>query len=80
VTIRERLERDPEAVLSRTDVAALGWPRRAVDTIFRHCPVVRLSGFTRPYIFVKDYLAFVDSCTSRAGGGDRVTVGGHHRA
>jgi hypothetical protein len=30
--------RDPGAFLSRTDLAELGLPRRAVDAIFRACP------------------------------------------
>ena len=38
----------PEALLSRTDLRELGWPRRAVDGIFRELDVVVVPGFSRP--------------------------------
>ena len=66
--IRERLE-NPDAVLSRGDLAELGWPRRGVDTIFRRLPVVALPGYTRPFVRVADYLALIADCTFT---GDRV--------
>jgi putative flavoprotein involved in K+ transport len=53
--LSERL-RCPEAVLSRTDLTDLGYTRRAVDDIFRHCPVIVLPDFSRPLIKVADYL------------------------
>ncbi len=59
----------PNAVLSRGDLAALGWSRRAVDAIFRGCPVVVPPGYSRPAIRVADYLALIEDSTYR---GDRV--------
>ena len=55
----ERLD-NPDAVLSRTDLAALGWPRRAVDGIFGALPVVQVPGYSRPFVLVRDYLALVE--------------------
>jgi hypothetical protein len=60
---------DPEAVLSRSDLAALGWPRRGIDAIFRGCPVISLPGYSRPLIQVADYHAFIHENMYR---GDRV--------
>jgi hypothetical protein len=59
-----RLE-NPEAMLSRTDLAELGYPRRAVDAVFRKCPVVVLPGYRRPLIRVCDYRALLDGHTYR---------------
>jgi hypothetical protein len=51
----------PEAVLTRTDLAELGWTRGAVDAIFRACPVVYvLPDYRRPAIKVADYLALME--------------------
>jgi hypothetical protein len=59
-TAAERLE-TPEAVLTRTDLAELGWPRGAVDAIFRACPVVYvLPDYRRPAIKVADYMALLE--------------------
>jgi hypothetical protein len=65
----ERLEM-PEAILTRSDLADLGYPRRAVDVIFKH--VIRegagvqvLPGFSRPMIRVGDFLAFRDRHSHR---------------
>ena len=59
----ERLA-NPDAVLSRcSDLRELGYERRAVDAIFRACPVVALSGYSRPLIRVSDYIAFLERCT-----------------
>jgi hypothetical protein len=66
--LRERLL-DPEAYLSRGDLGNLGLGRRAVDAIFRACPVVALPGYTRPLIRVRDYLELMEASTFR---GDRV--------
>jgi hypothetical protein len=41
----ERLE-NPEAFLSRSDLAELGLERRGVDAIFRALPVVALPGYS----------------------------------
>jgi hypothetical protein len=68
VTPVERLS-NPDAILTRTDVAALGWNRRGVDAIFRGCPVVAVPGYSRPVILVRDYRAFLETHTYRA---DRV--------
>ena len=58
----ERLEL-PEALLSRTDLAELGLPRRAVDAVFRELDVVVLPGYSRPFVRVRGYLALVERCT-----------------
>jgi hypothetical protein len=60
---------NPEAVLSRSDLAELGWERRAIDAIFRGCPVISLPGYSRPLIKVADYQAFLEEYTYL---GDRV--------
>jgi hypothetical protein len=60
---------NPEAVLSRGDLRDLGYERRAVDAIFRACPVVSIPGYARPLIRVADFLAFLEQHTYR---GDRV--------
>jgi hypothetical protein len=52
---------DPDAVLMRTDLRELGWPRGAQDAIFRACPVVYvLPDYRRPAIKVADYLALLE--------------------
>jgi hypothetical protein len=51
--------RQPDAVLSRTDLRELGYERRAIDAIFRACPVVALPGYGRPLIRVSDYLNLI---------------------
>jgi len=61
--------RNPDAVLSRTDLAELGYERRAVDAIFRGCPVVSLPGYCRPLVRVSDFHRFLEEHTYR---GDRV--------
>jgi hypothetical protein len=43
--------------------AELGYERRAVDAIFRACPVVALPGYSRPMIQVADYHALVRANT-----------------
>ncbi len=58
-----------DAFLSRADLRELGLERRAVDAVFRACPVVAFPGYSRPLIRVADYLALVESSTYR---GDRV--------
>jgi len=61
-TLRERLA-EPEAFLSRTDLRELGLERRAVDAVFRACPVVALPGYSRPLIRVADFLKLIGSST-----------------
>lgn len=71
-TLQERLEL-ADGVLRRTDLAELGFPRRAVDAIFRECRrregVVVLPGYSRPMIRVVTYHAVIADCTY---GDDRV--------
>jgi hypothetical protein len=64
----DRLER-PGAFLSRSDLRELGLERRAVDAVFRTCPIVVLPGYSRPLIRVEDYRALIEASTYR---GDRV--------
>jgi hypothetical protein len=60
----ERLA-NPAAFLSRGDLAALGLERRAVDAIFRACPVISLPGYSRPLVRVSDYVELVERSTYR---------------
>jgi hypothetical protein len=60
----ERLQR-PDAFLSRSDLAELGLPRRAIDAVFRGCPVIALPGYGRPLIRVRDYDTFIEEHTFR---------------
>ena len=60
---------NPEAFLSRSDLRDLGLERRAVDAVFRACPVVAIPGYSRPLIRVADYVALLEQHTYR---GDRV--------
>ena len=66
--LQERLA-DPDAFLSRTDLATLGLPRRAIDAVFRSCPVIQFAGYARPLIRVADYRDAIDAVTYA---GDRV--------
>ena len=66
--LHARLER-PGAFLSRTDLRELGLERRAIDAVFRGCPVVVLPGYARPLIRVEDYHALIETSTYS---GDRV--------
>ncbi|MBA3432468.1 MAG: hypothetical protein H0U08_00070 [Actinobacteria bacterium] len=60
---------NPEAVLTRSDLAELGYERPAVDAIFRACPVEVWEGYSRPIIRVSDFLEWRERSTYR---GDRV--------
>jgi len=64
----ERLDR-AAGFLSRSDLRELGLERRAVDAVFRACPVVMVPGYSRPLIRVDDYQTCIESWTYR---GDRV--------
>jgi hypothetical protein len=64
----ERLA-NPDAVLTRSDLRALGYERRAVDAIFRACPVQFWEGYSRGMILVADFLEWRERSTYR---GDRV--------
>jgi hypothetical protein len=68
---------DPDAVLTRTDLRALGYDRRAVDAIFRACPVEAWPGYSRPLIRVADFLKAREEWTFR---GDRVRPTGGRRS
>ena len=57
------------ALLTRTHLRELGLERRAVDAVFRACPVVVLPGYSRLMIRVADYIELVERSTYR---GDRV--------
>jgi hypothetical protein len=65
VTRPSPLERlaTPEAFLSRSDLRELGLERRAIDAVFRACPVVELPGYSRPLIRVADYRALIERST-----------------
>ena len=65
------LLREPEATLTRSDLAALGLPRAAIDHCFRQCETIHVPGYRRPMLLVRDFLAWRESCTYR---GDRVRV------
>lgn len=58
-----------DAFLSRTDLVELGLERRAVDAVFRSCPVVAIPGYSRPQILVRDFLEWREQWTFR---GDRI--------
>jgi hypothetical protein len=58
----ERLA-NPDAVLSRTDLRTLGYERRAVDAIFRSCPVISIPGYSRPLIKAADFERFLTEHT-----------------
>ena len=60
---------NPDAVLTRSDLVRLGCERRAVDAIFRACPVEVWEGYSRPMIRVADFLEWRERSTYR---GDRV--------
>jgi hypothetical protein len=60
---------NPDAVLTRSDLEELGYARRAVDAIFRACPVEVWPGYSKPMIRVSDFIAWREQCTYR---GDRV--------
>jgi hypothetical protein len=64
----ELLER-PGALLTTSDLAALGLPRNAIEAVLRSVPVVVLPGYRRPLIRREDYLAFIEASLDR---GDRV--------
>jgi hypothetical protein len=60
---------NPDAILTRSDLRDLGYERRAVDAIFRACPVEAWPGYSKPMIRVSDFLEWREACTFR---GDRV--------
>ena len=64
----ELIDRD-RALLTRSDLRELGLERRAIDAVFRACPVVAIPGYARPMIRVGDFCAFLEAHTYA---GDRV--------
>jgi hypothetical protein len=53
----------PGALLTRSHLREFGLERRAIDAVFRSCPVVAIPGYSRPLIRVEDYLTFVEEHT-----------------
>ncbi len=51
---------NPDAILTRTDLAELGWPRRGIDAIIRNAGAVVLPGYGRPVVTVADYRRFLE--------------------
>lgn len=66
--LAERLA-NRDAVLTRTDLRALGYERRCIDAIFRALPVEAWPEYGRPMIRVGDFLRLREQHTFR---GDRV--------
>jgi hypothetical protein len=58
-TAAEPLER-PGSLLTTSDLAELGLPRRAIESVLRSCPVVYLPGYRRPLVRVEDYNELVE--------------------
>jgi hypothetical protein len=59
------LLREPDAMLTRSHLRELGLERRAIDAVFRSCPVIAFPGYSRPLIRVEDFLAYREGCTYR---------------
>jgi hypothetical protein len=66
------LVQTPGALLTTSDLAALGLPRKAIESVLRQVPVVYLDGYRRPLIRAEDYLELVERSLDR---GDRVRAG-----
>jgi hypothetical protein len=56
---------NPDAFLTRGDLAELGLERRAVDAVFRALNNVQWPGYSRPMVKVSDYLALLAASTYR---------------
>lgn len=56
----QELLANPDAVLYRTDLVALGYHRRAVDAAFRALPIHLIPGYSRPHVLVRDFLRWRD--------------------
>jgi hypothetical protein len=59
----------PGALLTTSDLAALGLPRKAIESVLRQVPVVYLDGYRRPLVRAEDYRELVERSLDR---GDRV--------
>jgi hypothetical protein len=66
------LLRTDGALLTRTHLRELGLERRAIDAVFRECPVIVLPGYSRPLVRVEAYLALLEGSTYCDRCGDRV--------
>jgi hypothetical protein len=60
MSARERLD-NPDAILTRSDLRELGWPRRGIDAIIRHAGSICLPGYSRPVVTVAAYRAFLEA-------------------
>lgn len=60
------------ALLSSSHLRELGLGRRAIEAVFRSCPIVYLPGYSRPLVRAEDYRELVESSLYR---GDRVGPG-----
>ena len=67
-----QLLQTPGALLTRTDLRELGLERRAVDAVFKKCPVIVLPGYRRPMVRVEAYQAFLEGSTYCDRCGERV--------
>jgi len=54
-----------DALLSRTDLAALGLPRRGIDAMVRAVSVLVLPGHAWPFVRAGDYLELRERSTYR---------------
>lgn len=63
--LKGRLELD-DAVLSSTDLRALGYPRRAIDAIWRNVETQHIPGYSRPLIRVADLRRYLAACADRS--------------
>ena len=73
-TAAELLE-TPGALLTRSDLRELGLERRAIDAVFRECPVIQFPGYSRPLVRVEAYLALLEGSTYCDRCADRVRPG-----
>ncbi|MFN0155526.1 MAG: hypothetical protein ACKVUT_14225 [Gaiella sp.] len=64
----DRLENE-DAVLTRSDLARLGWERRGIDAVMRGAETLHVPGYKRSLLTVAAYRAFLAQHTYR---GDRV--------
>jgi hypothetical protein len=65
----QELLETPGALLSTSDLAALGLPRKAIEAVLRSVEPVYLPGYRRPLIRREDYLELIERSRHR---GDRV--------
>jgi hypothetical protein len=58
-TVEQLLQR-PHALLTRSHLGQLGLERRAIDSVFRTLPLIRLPGYSRPLVRAADFLELVE--------------------